>query len=94
MTISKLTIEHIARIEGHGNVMVDIQDGELRSVEMNINEPARLFESMVKGRSFEDVAYISSRICGICSPSHVVTSLKATEQAFGVEVGARTKILR
>ena len=39
-------MDHIARIEGHGNVHVVIEDGVVKTVEMNVVEPARLFESM------------------------------------------------
>ena len=94
MTRSQLNIDHVARVEGHGNVHVVIQDDVVKTVEMNIVEPARLFESMVRGQSYKDCSYISSRICGICSPSHCVTDLKAVEDAFGVEVSPRTKLLR
>lgn len=89
-----INIDHIARIEGHGNVKVVIQEGKLEKVEMNIIEPARLFESMVRGRSYKDCSYISSRICGICSPSHCLTDIKAVESAFGVEVSERTRQIR
>ena len=75
MTRSQLNIDHVARVEGHGNVHVVIEDDVVKTVEMNIVEPARLFESMVRGRRFEEIPYISSRICGICSASHVVTDL-------------------
>lgn len=81
-------------VEGHGNVHVVIEDDVVKTVEMNIVEPARLFESMVRGQSYKDCSYISSRICGICSPSHCVTDLKAVEDAFGIEVSPRTKMLR
>ena len=93
MTRSQLNIDHVARVEGHGNVHVVIEDDVVKTVEMNIVEPARLFESMVRGQSYKDCSYISSRICGICSPSHCVTDLKAVEDAFGIEVSPRTKML-
>lgn len=89
-----LSMHHIARIEGHGNVHVEIEDGQVRDVQMNIVEPARLFESMVAGRPHTQTSYIASRICGICSSSHVVTDLMAIEDAFGVEVSPRTRMLR
>lgn len=92
--MAKLTIEHVARIEGHGNITVDVTDGVVREVRMDIVEPARFFESMVVGRRFDDAPLITSRICGICSPNHVVTSIKALEAALGVEVSERTKLLR
>jgi coenzyme F420-reducing hydrogenase alpha subunit len=92
--MARLTIEHVARIEGHGNITVNVESGELREVRMDIVEPARFFESMVVGRRFDEVPLITSRICGICSPNHVVTSIKAIEAALGVEVSERTKMLR
>lgn len=94
MTKTAIHVDHIARIEGHGNVHVVIRDGVVETVEMNVVEPARLFESMVRGRSYTEVSYISSRICGICSASHVVTDLKAIERIFGVETTPRTRALR
>ena len=91
---AKINVDHIARIEGHGNVHVVIEDDEVKKVQMEVVEPARLFESMVRGRSFTEVSYISSRICGICSASHTVTDLLAIERIFGVEVTDRTNALR
>ena len=94
MARTTLSMHHIARVEGHGNVDVSIEDGKVRDVQMNIVEPARLFESMVVGRPYDKISYIASRICGICSSSHVVTDLLAIEDAFGVEVSDRTRMLR
>ena len=94
MTRTAINVNHIARIEGHGNIHVVIEDGQVKDVKMEIVEPARFFESMVKGHSYKEVSYISSRICGICSPSHVITDLKAVEQAFDIEVSQRTKLVR
>ncbi|BAK44379.1 Ni/Fe hydrogenase subunit alpha [Eggerthella sp. YY7918] len=94
MTKTAIQVDHIARVEGHGNVHVVIEDGVVKTVEMNVVEPARLFESMVRGRRFEEIPYIASRICGICSASHVVTDLRAIERVFGVEVTPRTRALR
>lgn len=94
MTKTAIHVDHIARVEGHGNVHVVVEDGQVRTVEMNVVEPARLFESMVRGRPFHEVSYIASRICGICSASHVVTDLLAIERIFGVEASDRTNALR
>ncbi len=94
MTKTAIQVDHIARIEGHGNVHVVIEDGQVKTCEMNVVEPARLFESMVRGRIFSEVPYIASRICGICSASHVVTDILAIERIFGVQVTERTNALR
>ncbi len=90
----QINVDHIARIEGHGNVHLAIEDGAVKTCEMNVVEPARLFEGMVRGRIFSEVPYIASRICGICSSSHVVTDLLAIERIFGVAVTDRTNALR
>ena len=48
---AEINIDHIARVEGHGNVHVVIRDNTLKKVQMEVVEPARMFESMVRGRS-------------------------------------------
>lgn len=92
--MANLTVEHVARIEGHGNISVNVENGVVHDIRMDIVEPARFFESMVVGRRFDEAPLITSRICGICSPNHAVTSIKAIEAALGVEVSERTKLLR
>ena len=39
MTRSQLNIDHVARVEGHGNVHVVIEDDVVKTVEMNIVGP-------------------------------------------------------
>ncbi|NTW28037.1 MAG: Ni/Fe hydrogenase subunit alpha [Coriobacteriia bacterium] len=92
--MSTLTVEHVARIEGHGTISVEVEGGVVGEIRMDIIEPTRLFESMIVGRRFDEAPLITSRICGICSPNHAVTSLKAVEAAMGIEVSERTKMLR
>jgi len=92
--MSTLTVEHVARIEGHGTISVDVEAGVVSEIRMDIVEPARYFESMVVGRRFDEAPLITSRICGICSPNHAITSIKALEAALGIEVSERTKLLR
>ena len=92
--MSTLTVEHVARIEGHGTITVEVEGGAVGRITMDVVEPTRLFESMVVGRRFDEAPLITSRICGICSPNHAVTSLKALESAMGVEISERTRLLR
>lgn len=94
MTVTTIDVDHVARIEGHGDIHLAVEDGVVTRCEMEVVEAARLFESMVVGRPFDEVPYIASRVCGICSASHVVTDILAIEQAFGVEVTDRTRALR
>ncbi|MGQ9496578.1 MAG: nickel-dependent hydrogenase large subunit [Thermoanaerobaculaceae bacterium] len=48
----------------------------------------------LKGRHFQEVQGIITRICAICSASHTVTALQALEQALGVTVSERVHDLR
>lgn len=91
---SSINVDHVARIEGHGNIHLVIKDGEVKTVQMEVIEAARFFESMVRGRIYSDVPYVASRVCGICSASHVVTDLLAIEDAFQIDVTDRTHALR
>ena len=94
MSKKNINLEHMARVEGHGQVHVSINNGVVESVHMHVDEPARFFESMVRGRRFDEIPFIASRICGICSPNHVITSILAIEQAFDITVSERTRALR
>ncbi|MBE0565323.1 MAG: Ni/Fe hydrogenase subunit alpha [Krumholzibacteria bacterium] len=89
-----IKVRHLTRVEGHGDIVVNMRDGVLEKAQLDIVEAPRYFEAMLKGRSFHEAAIITSRICGICSLGHQITSLKATEQALGLEVSAQTVLLR
>lgn len=89
-----INIHHLTRVEGHGNIVVDMRDGKLVRAELEIVEAMRYFEAMLKGRSFHEAAIITSRICGICALGHQMTSLKATEEALGLEISKQTLLLR
>jgi len=89
-----INVHHLTRVEGHGNIVVNMKDGKLERAELEIVEAMRYFEAMLKGRSFHDAAIITSRICGICSLGHQITSLKTTEDALGLEISEQTVLLR
>jgi len=89
-----IKVKHLTRVEGHGDIVVNMKDGVLEKAELQIVEAPRYFEAMLKGRSFHEAAIITSRICGICSLGHQITSLKATEQALGLAVSEQTVLLR
>lgn len=87
-------VHHVTRIEGHGNIVVEAHDGVVKRVEWQVPEAPRFFEAMVRGRSFLDIQTIVSRICGICSITHSLASIKAVEAALGIEVSPQTDRLR
>ena len=90
----QVNCSHITRVEGHGNIAVDIENGVIRKVEWQVPEAPRFFEAMVVGRDWDELSRITSRICGICSIGHTFASLKATEAAMGILITEQTERLR
>jgi sulfhydrogenase subunit alpha len=89
-----ITVPYVTRVEGHGNIVIDMKEGKLLRSQLEVVEPPRYFEAMLKGYPYTDIALITSRICGICSVGHQMTSLKATEKALGIPVSEQTVLLR
>jgi len=69
-----VAVHHVTRVEGHGNIYVNIQKGVVEKCEWSIPEAPRFFEAMVEGRSWNELHHITSRICGICSIGHALAS--------------------
>jgi len=89
-----IDVHHLTRVEGHGNIVINVKDGVIEQCEWQVPEAPRFFEAMCRGRHYSEVARITSRICGICSIGHSLASVKATEVALGIEVTPQTKKLR
>jgi len=73
----------LSRIEGHAQVVIEVQAGEVISARFAAME-FRGFEYFVQGVPAEQMPVIVPRICGVCSTAHHVTAVKALEHAYGV----------
>ncbi len=101
MTVKKsinlnVDVHHLARVEGHGNIKVRVKDGRVSEARWDIVETPRFFEVMLKGKHYTSAGILTARICGICSIGHCLASVRATEDAFGIEVpevAARLRLL-
>jgi len=93
-TNATIHVHHVTRVEGHGNILVDVKEGRVLKCEWQVPESPRFFEAMVRGRHYSEVSRIVSRICGICSIGHTLASVKATEAALGIEITPQTRRLR
>lgn len=89
-----INVKHITRVEGHGNIVVNANNGKIEKLEWQIPEAPRFFEAMVRGHSYEDIQVIVSRICGICSITHSLAATKAVEKALGLEVSEQSDTIR
>jgi sulfhydrogenase subunit alpha len=84
----------LTRVEGEGGLTIRLRGNVLDDVQLNIYEPPRLFESLLRGRPLEDVPDITARICGICPVAYQMSSVHALERALGVTVTPVIRKLR
>jgi coenzyme F420-reducing hydrogenase alpha subunit len=89
-----INVEHVTRVEGHGNIVLNVKSGKIEKIQWQISEAPRFFEAMLRERNYYELRPITSRICGICSIGHSLASLKASEDALDVKISKQTGMLR
>jgi sulfhydrogenase subunit alpha len=89
-----VSIEGLARVEGEGSLHVEVRDGVVGEVALNIFEPPRFFEALLQGRRATEAPDITARICGICPVAYQMSACAAVENALGVEVSREVADLR
>ena len=90
----RLLVRALARVEGEGAMSLRVRDGSVEQVALNIYEPPRLFEGLLRGRAFTEPPDITARICGICPIAYQMSSVLAIEDACGVQVTEPIRLLR
>lgn len=90
----RIDVHYVTRVEGHGDIVVEVADGQLKECRFKVVETPRFFEAMLRGRPYSEASHLTSRICGICATGHATASLRATEKALGVEPSEQTRLLR
>jgi F420-non-reducing hydrogenase large subunit len=73
----------LSRIEGHAQVVIETNDGEVVSAHFQAME-MRGFEYFLQGTPAEDMPVIVPRICGVCSTAHHLAAVGALEDAYQV----------
>jgi len=89
-----IEVHHVTRVEGHGNILLDVAQGKIKQLRLEIVESPRFFEAMLLGRKWHEAQEISCRICAICSTAHSSASVRASEAAMGLEPSEQTILLR
>jgi NAD-reducing hydrogenase large subunit len=92
--MTKITIDHVTRIEGHGRITLKLDDaGQVCDAQFHVTQ-IRGFEKFTEGRPYYEMPSITSRICGICPVSHLLASVKACDEIMAVRIPAAAARLR
>ena len=73
----------LSRIEGHAQVVIEVEAGEVISAHFQATE-YRGFQHFVQGVPAEQMPVIVPRICGVCSTAHHIAAVDALEDVYGV----------
>jgi sulfhydrogenase subunit alpha len=91
---TNIDVHHVTRIEGHGNISLEIRNGQVEHCAFEVIEAPRFIEAILRGQRYDQVSKVASRICGICAVTHTMTSLLAVERALGIQPSEQTTNLR
>ncbi|MCF6474608.1 Ni/Fe hydrogenase subunit alpha [Nonomuraea sp. MG754425] len=94
MTHKSVRLGRLSRVEGEAALLVRAHDGRITDLQLNIYEPPRFFEALLRGRSYDEPPDITARICGICPVAYQMSACQAVEAACGVEVTGPLRDLR
>lgn len=94
MATKTIRVDYLARVEGEAALDLHIDGGRVVAAQLDIFEPPRFFEALLRGRGYGEVPDIVARICGICPVAYQMGAVHAIEDAFGVAVGGQLRALR
>ncbi|MEZ6189068.1 MAG: nickel-dependent hydrogenase large subunit [Planctomycetota bacterium] len=89
-----ITVKALARVEGEGALHVRVRGDAVEEVRLEIYEPPRFFEALLRGRSWLEAPDITARICGICPVAYQMSAVHALERAVGATVDGPLRALR
>jgi coenzyme F420-reducing hydrogenase alpha subunit len=82
--LRSIAVAALARVEGEGALRLEMENGKCVQARLDIYEPPRFFEALLRGRDFREVPDIAARICGICPIAYQMGACHAIERALGV----------
>jgi F420-non-reducing hydrogenase large subunit len=90
----QIVIDPITRLEGHGKIVIVLDDnGNCVRAYFQLPE-LRGFEKFAEGRHAEDMPQITPRICGVCPTAHHMVSTKTLDDLFKVDPPSAAKKIR
>jgi coenzyme F420-reducing hydrogenase alpha subunit len=84
----------MTRVEGEGSLRLQIENGKIEQLTLDIFEPPRYFEKFLEGRRYHEVIDTVARICGICPIAYQMSAAQALENVFGLQPGQWVRDMR
>jgi sulfhydrogenase subunit alpha len=91
---SRIRVPAMSRVEGEGGLEIVVSGGRVTEARLDIYEPPRFFEGLLRGRQYTEPPDITARICGICPVAYQMSACAAIEDACGVTVSPEVAALR
>lgn len=89
----RITIDPITRIEGHLRIDAEVEGGRI-SKAWSSGQMWRGIEVILQGRDPRDAWLFTQRICGVCTTVHALASVRAVENALGLEIPINAHYVR
>jgi hydrogenase large subunit len=89
----RIVIDPITRIEGHLRVEIEVKDGIITDA-YSAGTMVRGIETILKGRDPRDAWAFVGRVCGVCTSTHSLTSVRTVENALGITAPPNAELIR
>jgi hydrogenase large subunit len=89
----KITVDPITRIEGHLRIDCEVENGRITNA-WSSGQMWRGIELILQGRDPGEAWIFAQRICGVCTTVHAVASVRAVENALGLEIPLNAQLIR
>lgn len=91
--MSRMVVDPITRIEGHLRIEAQVDGGKITDAWSSVTM-WRGLEKILQGRDPRDAWYFTQRICGVCTSSHALASVRAVEDALDITPPLNAKLIR
>ena len=89
----RITVDPLTRIEGHLRIDVEVAGGKVKDA-WSSAQMWRGIEVILKGRDPKAAWMFTQRICGVCTTVHAIASVRAVENALGMEIPLNAQYVR
>jgi hydrogenase large subunit len=90
----RVVVDPVTRIEGHMRVEVNLDDSNVIRNAVSTGTMWRGLEVILKGRDPRDAWAFTERICGVCTGTHALTSVRAVENALRIKIPENANSIR